>query len=206
VPAPPIYLYSVNREKYLLQGEVWEEVFASEEACTTFNLFKNTFIYYFNRAFPLKTTEVKGTILNKWITGGLIRSRNKLRLLNHIKRTTKLSSESLQYIQNYQLIFRKVVRGARMKESERFVSSAKNQTKAMWKLINKETGNSQSNSDYTIKSGNELITSPQVVSDRFNTFFVEVIEDLLLQKNVLDQKKNRQFFVKECSKTMFYPQ
>jgi hypothetical protein len=70
-------------------------------------------------------------------------------------------------------------------------------------LINKEIGNSQANSDYTIKSGNELITSPQVVSDRFNTFFVEVIEDLLLQKNVLDQKKNWQFFVKECSKTMF---
>jgi hypothetical protein len=86
--------------------------------------------------------------------------------------------------------------------SERFVSSAKNQSKAMWKLINKEMGNSQCNSDYTIKSGNELITSPQVVSDRFNTFFVEVIEDLLLQKNVLDQKKNRQFFVMECSKTM----
>jgi hypothetical protein len=34
----------VEEFKYLIQGEVWEEVFASEEACTSFNLFMNTFI------------------------------------------------------------------------------------------------------------------------------------------------------------------
>ena len=89
-------------------------------------------IRYFNTAFPLKVKYVKCTIVNKWITKGLIISRNKLQLLYNIKRTTNLSMKSLKYIQNYQLIFRKVVKEAKNKEIVRFVLSAKNKNKALW--------------------------------------------------------------------------
>jgi len=44
--------------------------------------------------------------------------------------------ESLKYIQNYQLIFRKVVKEAKRKETDRFILSAKNKNKALWKLVN----------------------------------------------------------------------
>jgi hypothetical protein len=42
--------------------------------------------------------------------------------------------ESLKYIQNYQLIFRKVVKEAKKKEVDRYVLLAKNKNKALWKL------------------------------------------------------------------------
>jgi hypothetical protein len=45
---------------------------------TAFNLFIDTFTDYFNTAFPLKVTYIKGTIANKWIAKGLIISRKKL--------------------------------------------------------------------------------------------------------------------------------
>jgi hypothetical protein len=56
--------------------------------------------------------------------------------------------------------------------------SAKNKNKALWKLINKEYGNSQQNCNIIINDGENIITNPQIVSDRFNTFFTEVIEEL----------------------------
>jgi hypothetical protein len=65
-----------------------------------------------------------------------------------MKRTTNLPVESLKYIKRYQLIFRKVVKEAKKKEVHRFVLSAKN--KALWKLINKESGNSQQNCNIII--------------------------------------------------------
>jgi hypothetical protein len=48
--------------------------------------------------------------VNKWITKGIIVSRNRLRLLHNIKRSTNLPMESLKYIQNYQSIYRKVIK------------------------------------------------------------------------------------------------
>ena len=51
----------------------------------------------------------------------------------------------LKYFQNYQQIFRRVVKEAKKKDADRYVSSFSNKNKALWKLINKESGKSQQN-------------------------------------------------------------
>jgi hypothetical protein len=98
-----------NVEKFqcLLQKEKWDAVSASNERNTSFNIFTDTFHFYFNIAFPVKATYVKECIVNKWITKGIIVSRNRLRFLCSIKRSMNLPMESLKYIQNYQSIYRK---------------------------------------------------------------------------------------------------
>ena len=89
----------------------------------------DTFRYYFNIAFPVKATYVKESTVNKWITKSIIVSRNRLRLLCNIKRSTNLPMESLKYIQNYQSIYRKVIKEAKRTEADRLILSAKNKTK-----------------------------------------------------------------------------
>ena len=68
--------------KYLMCDKKWIEAIESHELNGSFMSFINTFIYYFNVAFPVKKHEVKANgILQRWITKGLIVSRNKLRIL-----------------------------------------------------------------------------------------------------------------------------
>jgi hypothetical protein len=71
----------------------------------------------------------------------------------------------------------------------------------LWNLINKESGNSQQNCNIIINDGENIITNPQIISDRFNTFFTEVIEEPLSQNNLI--KQNTKFKIKNCSETMF---
>jgi hypothetical protein len=163
----------------------------------------NTFSYYFNIEFPLKFICVGSTTTNKWITKGLITSRNKLKLLCNMKRTTNLPAKLLMHIKKYQLVFRKVVKEAKKKKADRPVLSTKNKNMALWKLINKESGNSQQNCSIIIHDGENIITNPQTVSDRFNTFFTEVTEELLSQNNYHCLKQSTKFRIKNCSKTMF---
>jgi hypothetical protein len=85
---------NVEEFQYLLQKGKWDEVSASSEPNTSFNIFMDTFRYYFNIAFPVKATHVKESIVNKWITKGITASRNRLRLLCNIKRSTNLPMES----------------------------------------------------------------------------------------------------------------
>jgi hypothetical protein len=69
---------NIEEFQYLLQKEKWDEVSASNESNTSFNIFMDTFRYYFNIAFPIKATYVKESTVNKGITKGINVSRNKL--------------------------------------------------------------------------------------------------------------------------------
>jgi hypothetical protein len=193
----------VEEFKSLIQKERWKEVFECKEPNDSFKQFMNTITYYFNIAFPIKVKFEKNPMENRWVTKGLIISRKKLRFLWYIKRTTCISIEELKYIQNYQRIFRKVVIEAKKKEADRFVLSSKNKNKALWKLINKEIGKTQKTSNIIINIRDKIITNPQIISDHFNTFFVEVIEDLLSQKKQLCRNQDPNSRIIKCPKTMF---
>jgi hypothetical protein len=52
-------------------------------------------------------------------------------------------------------------------------------------------------------TGEDIITNPQIVSDRFNIFFTEIIEDLLFQYNYHCLMHNLKFQIKKCSETIF---
>ena len=176
IPKGPLRIHTrhftdnkVEEFKYLIQKETWNEVFECKEPNNSFKQFMNTLTYYFNTAFPIKVKLEKNSIANKWITKGLIISRDKLRLLCNIKRTTSLSIEDSEYIQNYQRIFRKVVIEGKKKEADRYVLSSKNKNKSLWKLINREIGKTQKTCDI-INIRDKIITNLQIVSDQFNTF------------------------------------
>jgi hypothetical protein len=53
--------------KYLLHKESLEDIHSSDDVNSSFNTLMIKFMYYFNRAFPLKTTYVKDKFENKWI-------------------------------------------------------------------------------------------------------------------------------------------
>jgi hypothetical protein len=72
--------------------------------------------------------------------------------------------ESLKYIQNYQTIYRKVTKEAKRREADRLILSAKIKKKALWKIINKEIGNSHHVSNIIINTGAKIITNPQTIT------------------------------------------
>jgi valyl-tRNA synthetase len=69
---------------------------------------------------------------------GLINSSKKMRWLNSLKKRITLKSETLRYIKNYHKIYRKVLKVAKKRDNDRYVTEAPNKTKAMWQLIKKK--------------------------------------------------------------------
>ena len=90
----------------------------------------------------------------------------------------------MHYINKYQLIFKNLVKEAKKRENERFILSSKNKTKRMWQVINKESGNSpHKNCNIYLQNNKELVTDHQIVSERFNSFFIDTADDLLNKNN-----------------------
>ena len=63
---------------YHLQTESWDQILLQDDVNESFNAFMTIFIYYFNITFPLKNRYLHNNTKNKWITKGLLISRNKL--------------------------------------------------------------------------------------------------------------------------------
>ena len=61
---------AINEFLNYLQIEPWDYILAMDDANDSFNTFMNTFLYYFNITFPLKTLSLNKNN-NKWITKGL---------------------------------------------------------------------------------------------------------------------------------------
>jgi hypothetical protein len=95
-----------------------------------------------------------------------------------------------------------VTKEAKRREADRLILSAKNGNKALWKIINKEIGNSHHVSNIIINTGVKIIKNPQIITERFNIYFTEVIEDLLSEVNYHCPQQYLQFQIKNCSKTM----
>ena len=57
------------------------------------------------------------------------------------------------------------------------MSSATNKSKTLWKIINKEIGNSQQAPNIIINSQDKIITNPQMITEKFNSYFTDIIED-----------------------------
>ena len=77
----------------------------------------------------------------------------------------------------------------------------------MWHLINKEFGNSLHDEYKTdLWNGKEIISNPQNISDRINSFFVEIVNDLLSQSGSHVNMETPQQRINYCpNRTCVYP-
>jgi hypothetical protein len=161
---------------YLLNDEFWEEVVTLEDVNTSFNVFFKTFCYNFNTAFQYKALRLKNKKQSKWITKGLLVSRNKMWFLNGIKHVIPLSKASLNYVKKYQSNLQKVITEAIKRDNYRFIISADDKNKRICQLINEGTCTSQNkNNNITIKNSSKITSDPQQIADKFNAFFIDTI-------------------------------
>jgi hypothetical protein len=70
----------------------------------------------------------------------------------------------------------------------------------MWQVISKEIGNSPHNCSIHLCNNTELVTDPQIVSERFNSFLVDVVDELLTKNNSHTMKATLQHVIPSCSR------
>jgi hypothetical protein len=61
---------NIEQLKYFLEKELWQNIYTSNDANTSYNSFLNKLLCYFKGAFPIKKWNAKKVNTNKWITQG----------------------------------------------------------------------------------------------------------------------------------------
>jgi len=195
---------NIDEFTYLLSKETWNDVYNRVDVNSSVEAFLDTFLHWYEVAFPFKRVKLKEKANKRWLSKGLIVSSKRMQTLSNLKRTFTLRSEDLTYIKNYQRIYKRVLREAKKQENDRYVRESTNRMKAMWRLINREIGKAPEYEDkLELKIGNNLTLNPTEITDRLNTHFVSAVEDLVKQKT------NRSAYnlkINQCPNSIFiYP-
>jgi hypothetical protein len=160
-----------------LKIDLWEEVYLQSDVNRYYNVFLIKFCKFFLYFFPLKKAFSKKGKKSRWITQGIKVSRQRLQLLRLLKRKMSLSVHILKYVKTYQRIYRKVNSVARQRENDRIIERSDKNSKTLWKIIKKESGNSFTEiENISLKMDSMLVANPQDVSQQFNEFFVNSVD------------------------------
>jgi hypothetical protein len=98
---------NINKFTKLLEQVRWQDVNLLSEANAKFEWFVSKLTLLLNKVFPLRKVVIKKTYDATWITQGIKKSSEKVRLLNKLKKCMKISRKSKQYIDNYNRIYKK---------------------------------------------------------------------------------------------------
>jgi len=67
-----------------------------------------------------------------------------MRLSHSLNKQLNLTENTKKCIIRYKTLYRKVIREAKRRENDNYILHAKNKSKAIWRVIHKETGKSSS--------------------------------------------------------------
>ena len=137
------------------------------------------FLFYFEAAIPYKRIKLRERKNNRRLSKSLINSSKKMKMLNNMKRRFTLTSEVLGYTKKYQSIYKRVLKEAKKRDNDRYVTEAANKTKAMWQLINRKIGKIQEDDHkLELRLGN-IIKNPIEITEKLHMYFTNTVTQLV---------------------------
>ena len=100
-------------------------------------------------------------------------------MLNNLKRRFTLTSEVSGYIEKYQSIYKRVLKEAKKRDNDRYVTEAANKTKAMWQLISKNWKIQDDDHKLELRLGNDIIKNPIEITEKLNMYFTNTVTELV---------------------------
>ncbi|KAK3914232.1 LOW QUALITY PROTEIN: Exodeoxyribonuclease III [Frankliniella fusca] len=181
-----------------LQDQNWEAVFKESDVNGKYNTFHNIFKELYDTHFPIKKVREKREDKSGISTGIKITSKNFRDLCLFIKTTN--NPILLSYFRRYRLIYRQVIKKAKCLHNQRIVMESKNKSKTIWSIVNDSIGKAkQERKNLNIMGEDGNVTNdPEKVSDIFNNYYYNVINDLQKENNGIGTKTR-----KHCDKSMF---
>lgn len=164
--------------KSLLEKEDWLTVYNSP-VHQKYDCFASILKYYFDLSFPVCLKKYNNN-KKTWITEQLKAEKNSIIQLQKLARKNKCSElQNSIKIKNKRYKLNLVNAKRRYFDSK--ITNSENVSKTTWTIINDETKKykDKNHHNFILKDNNKDIHNPLIISNKFNFYFVNIIEELL---------------------------
>lgn len=162
----------------------WSLVLENNNADKAYEIFLQTFQQQYDQAFPEQTKFVKTkTLLNPWLTKGLLKSsKKKQRLYEKFLKSRTLENE--KKYKHFKHLFEIIKRRSKKFYYSGLINKHKNDAKKTWSIINEVIGKTKLSKEKLPKrlniDGNK-IENKCLIAEELNDFFVKAGSNLASQ-------------------------
>lgn len=175
------YKRKFNKENFstflkLIQSETWSAVYQAP-VHMKYDVFFDTFIYYFNVSFPKIKTRIKRSNNNNWVSEDLRKYKNEIISLSQTLRVSRdrtLMQKLKEQKRNYR------IKAAEVKSDyiHKKILNSDNRCKTIWNIINNETKPLPEKKNVSkILVNGHVKSDPYVISNAFNDYFINIVRD-----------------------------
>jgi hypothetical protein len=176
----------------VLNRESWEDVILCSDLNNMFDKFLNKYLKCCDSIAPVRKIPNQTNFKNPWLTLGIRVSSKKLKTLHTIissqihsnKLVSLITTTGLlyftlkEYYTLYKSIYRKLIKLAKQKYTNNYISNAQNKCKAIWKMVKRETGKYNSkNIEIQIKNSTGDLVTGNEAADIINNYFAGSSKD-----------------------------
>ena len=158
-------MHSIEEFRLALSGESWHDVFSSDSVDNAFNLFHCTFMYYFNKSFPLRVTK-KRRSSEKWVNEEVKISSRNLHDLFIMQRNYPVLKPI--YLDAKKL-HSNLLKSAKFTHTQNSIMGAANQSKAAWQVINQSDDKHKA---VELICDGVSYSDPSIIANAFNDYFL----------------------------------
>lgn len=163
----------------------FNEVYMEKDPEIAFNKFHDILLTFYNLCFPKIKIKIRKPFNDKgWITKGLKKSSRTKRLLRIKYYTNKDITAKNHYLQ-YSKLLKKCIYQAQKKTNSSFISNSKNKCKASWQVIKNQEYSASKDSLDEIRYQNKTISDPLNITTAFNSYFTDLSQHTVQNKNNL---------------------
>lgn len=146
--------------------EKWEDIFSAKDTFEKFDNFHHKLLAHYNANFPKQKTN--NSKLNNHKSDGARQMKETLNFMYDAFKTTD-DEEYYRIYSNYKKTYLKFMEEERRAALIKHIDSNDNKNKALWKIINEETG----------RVKKKQVSENCPYADDFNNFFTQIADDLL---------------------------
>lgn len=161
-------LENIMRLQNKLGGESWQEFYGSTEVNQGYDLFCNTFTYYFDTCISTRRCVMGAE--RKWVPGEIHDWSQKLRATYSIYRATN-NPDLLKLYKQERREYRRYVTEYRRSYNDNNIVNSSNVTKSTWRLLNRVRNTSQRTRSLQIVHDGENVRDPRVLAGIFASQF-----------------------------------
>ena len=203
--SPDKKLQSLNKN---IELKISTSCYTSRDPNRNYSTLFSTICQEFNKACPIKKVKITNkSNFNEWATKGIRKSRDRLYDLYYLKSLT--SDQAFhKYVRSYSKIFKVVCTHAKSKLISNKIANSSNKIKAVWQIINTETGNiKQRDTELSLHTyEGTTITDKLKVANTLENFFTNIpieITKSLASSSTLAESLLKENFCKEVPNFKF---
>lgn len=164
---------NLNNFKNFIKNESWDNLEPNLLPNERFDLFYNTFIYYFEISFPLNKVKINQLNNKSWVSNEIKAWSQHIKTLFWIYKNTNSEQDKQLYLE-HKRTYKNYIHNFKRSLNDNKIANSNCVTKETWQMFKKLSNNNSADEQIVLEHNDSVLLDPKTIAKVFNETFTNI--------------------------------